>query len=69
MKFFVCTDHDNFYVGGVSIVIAETKLKARNLLSKELVKEGLKPYIEEPFTLQEIDTNVPIALVLQNGDY
>jgi hypothetical protein len=67
LKLFVCTDHAGHYPAGVaSIVWAHTEFEARGLLTAALKAEGLP---EKPFTLRQIDTSRPKAVVLRDGDY
>lgn len=66
MRIFVCTDHMGHYpVGVASIVLAPSKAEANQLLAAELSKQGL----DGPFTLQEIHSDIPKALVLLDGNY
>lgn len=67
MRTFYSTDHDTFYpVGGASIIRANNKKEAKELLSKALKTRGLEC---EDFTLQEIKTKKPIAIILNDGEY
>lgn len=69
LKIYVCTDHDYFYpVGVASIVITHNEQEARNLLDRELIVTGLKPFYDKSYTLKEIEM-VPNAIVLADGDY
>jgi hypothetical protein len=66
-KLFTCIDHaGHFPVGVASIVWAHTEHEARGLLTAALKAEGLP---EKQFTLRQIDTGRPRAIVLRNGDY
>lgn len=68
MKLWTCTDHETHWpVGGGSIVMADTAEQAADLLYAALEKSGLRK--GEPFTLQEVDTSKPFALVLCDGNY
>ena len=67
MKVYTCIDHNTHYpVGGASIVIAEDKKRAKQLLNKELKEHGLEP---NDYSLQEIDISIAHAIVLNDGDY
>lgn len=67
MKLFTCVDHATIWpVGGASIVIAENEFEARHLLSQRLSSVGLN---SQPFTLTEIDTTQPRAVILFDGNY
>jgi hypothetical protein len=67
MKVFTCTDHDGHFLSGISVIVAETELKAVNSLKKELEKAGLDP--DKKFTLQELDITTRQVDMLFNGDY
>ena len=67
MKLFTCTDHDSVWVGGASVVIAVDEEQARHLLDKALTQRILDP--KKPYTLKEHNLNVPMALILREGDY
>lgn len=67
MRVFTCTDHDNHWVGVASVVVAEDEDAARIMLAAEIATHGLDG--SKPFTLQELDTNFPHAMILQDGDY
>lgn len=68
MKVFTCVDHDGFYpVGVASVIVAESKDRARSLLDAALVVRGLK--IDKNCTFQELNIEVPNAYVLRDGDY
>jgi len=67
MRLFYCRDHATRYpVGGASIVLAHTPEEARELLSKRLASVGLDT---APFTLIEVSTADPRAIILRDGDY
>lgn len=67
MRLFYSTDHDSVWVGGASIVLANTPEEARELLTKELASVGLDKRPE--FTLIEVATAKPQAIILRDGDY
>lgn len=68
MRTFASNDHDAFYgVPRASVVLAETEEEARQKLDVALVKAGLKPFAQEPYTLREIQPGQ--AVVLATGDY
>lgn len=66
MRVFTCDDHAGHWVGVASVVVAPDEPTARDLLRQALTARGLK---DEAFTLTEIDTAQPQAIVLQDGDY
>ena len=67
MKLFTCTDHEGMYpVPTASLVIADSKLEAYDLMYKELHKRNLH---NVGFTLQEVDIKVKKAIILSDGDY
>lgn len=69
-KLFVCTDHDCIQPTGVaSIVLADSKEEAQELLDMALETEQLKPFKRHTYTLSEISLKVPGAHILSNGDY
>lgn len=66
LRLWISTDHATHYpVGAASIVIAADEAQARELLSAELVKDGLST---DGFTLKEVPMR-PAAHVLCTGDY
>jgi hypothetical protein len=68
MKVFYCTDHKTHYpVGGSSVVVAQDEEQARQMLKDALKLEGLGWRGDEQ--LVELNTSVPGARVLDNGDY
>lgn len=67
LNVYTCTDHDGFWVGVASVVVAETEDVARDLLKTELKEHGLDYH--KPFTLRRINIAHPKAFVLQDGDY
>jgi len=69
-KLFTCTSHDQHYpVGAASIVIARDADHACTLLDAELVIRGLKPRSEESYELEQVDTSLAKAIVLNDGNY
>lgn len=69
-KLYICTDHDSHWpVGVASLVIAHDVDEARTLLDAALREHGLKPFTDEPYTLQETYFQHPGAVVLRDGDY
>ena len=67
LNVYISTDHDSHYpVGCCSIAVAMSETQARELLDSELVKHGLKVTAS---TLKRVDTAIPAATVLLDGDY
>ncbi len=70
MKFYTVTDHDGHWpVGQASIVFAENEDHGIALLNEQLEKQGLKTWKDKQFTLNELPTDIPYALILVNGEY
>jgi len=68
VKVFTCVDHAYFWpVGVASIVVAPSEDVARNILTSALGARGLDE--KKPFTLQEVDTKLPHAMILHDGNY
>ncbi len=67
MKVFTCVDHDGHWsVGVASVVVAEDKEKASDLMAIELAENGLPT---TDFTLQEVDLSEEKAIILRDGNY
>jgi hypothetical protein len=70
LRAFTCTDHEAMWpVGVASYVVAEDEVQARKLLDLALQARRLRPYADFPYTLVEIDLDLPHARVLRDGDY
>ncbi len=70
LRVYVCTNHDCHYpVGVASIIVAATEADAIELLDEQLRNRGLRGHKEYPYTLTQIYTIVPQAIVLQDGNY
>lgn len=70
MKVYTCTDHVYHWpVGVASVVVADNRHQAKELLIKALKEQGGLEQGTEPFTLQELDISTPNALVLLTGQY
>lgn len=70
MRFYSCTNHDTFCpVGAASVIVAANKGHAKRLLDKALKDKNLKPSIEEPYDLVEIDITKSQAVILWDGNY
>lgn len=70
MRLFVVTDHDSYWpVGSASVIVAENEKQAHNLMDAALVADGLKPWLDDPYTLVEISLDKPQAKILVNGEY
>lgn len=69
MKVFYNRDFKGHYPVGVSaVVIAPDHIEAARLLRNELSSCGLDQRVD-PSEMFELDTSVPFAIVLQDGDY
>jgi len=53
LKLFTCIDHNSFWVGGASIVLASDETEARHLLNEALRQRGLAP---NDYTLIAVET-------------
>lgn len=51
------------------MVVTADEAEARRLLDAELATHGLRGWSAVPYTLREVRADVPVAVVLQNGDY
>lgn len=69
MKLFTCTDFlGHWPVGTAAVVVAPDEAIARTLLLAVLREHGLGDQ-SAGFTLIEVNTTVPNAVVLRDGDY
>jgi hypothetical protein len=67
LKVFTCVDHKGHWpVSVASVVVARGEDEARRLLDAELLQQGLDT---DPYTLKEVATDHPHAVVLANGEY
>ena len=67
---FWCDDHKGFWpVGVASVVVAPDPASAFALLDIALREAGLPPFDEHPYTLHDLDTDRPHALIIHDGDY
>lgn len=70
MRIYTCTDHDLHYpVVCASVVVAANEADARKLLDDALVARGLLPFAKAEYSLVEMDTTSPKAVILRDGDY
>jgi len=68
LKVFVSTDFKGHYpVGTCALIVAEDESAARILLDKELASRKL-PQTEE-YRITEVQTDVPVAEILLDGNY
>ena len=68
MNVYTCnTFHGHWPVGTAAVVVAKDEAEARNLLSIELLKQGLG--LSDFDELVELDLTKPQATILNNGDY
>lgn len=66
MKVYICT-HDGVWITGYSVVVAKDRPQAKRVIKRKLQEVGLDP--EQPFSLDEVNTSEPNAVVVFNGDY
>lgn len=70
LKIYTVTDHDGFYpVGVASVIVAVNKGHAARLLDKALIERGLAPKKKHDYTLSEVPTDEPVAIILDDGNY
>lgn len=70
LKLYVCTDHDTICpLSPSSIIIAPNIKEARKLLDKKLGSVQCKTSLERSYTLKEVDTNKPCAIILNMGEF
>lgn len=72
MRIFTCDDHAYFYpVGVASVIVAENLDESRWILAAALRKRGLRFSDADvmTWTLTEVDTTEPHAIVLCDGNY
>lgn len=69
LRTYVVDNHDGIWLSGKSIVFAPDPEAARTLLDKALTEDGLQPYAKHDYTLREVDTSAPRAIIIDNGDY
>ena len=70
MKVWAHTKFDGVHLGGVAVVVAPSAEAAAELLTAELIRQGLEqryPVTAGQFT--QLKTSQPVAVVLDNGDY
>lgn len=74
MKIYYVKHAGHYPVGACSVIVAENESQARELLTAALEDEGLETewktrFGTEPYTLVEVDTTIPQAIIVLNGDY
>lgn len=68
MRVWTCTDFQGHWpVGTAAVVVSSSRETAFALLYAELQKQGLT--LEQTALIEELDIDVPAALILNNGDY
>lgn len=67
MYLWTCTDHDGRYLGGVSVVLAETEERATDLLTAALYDAGLNA--ATGFTLKRHSLTDEYVEILNDGNY
>ncbi|MHC4644335.1 MAG: hypothetical protein ACYTBJ_02450 [Planctomycetota bacterium] len=66
MRVFYCKDFEGIWpVGVAAVIVAEDITTACSLLASEVTWDKHP----ERWTIQEVDTKRPQAIVLNNGDY
>lgn len=69
MKVFYCTSFTGQYpVGASAVIVAKSRKSAAHLLEEALAERGLRQKID-PKDLTQINTKLPEAIILQDGDY
>ena len=67
---YTCNNHDSHYpVGCASVVVAQDLAEARELLDKQLISCGLRPYKNKPYDLIKVCLEAPAATILCDGNY
>lgn len=75
MNVYTCEFPLGQFVGGTSVIVAETELQAYELLRVQLIEQGFEIAVHgrekagQMPTFQLLDTTKPQAIVLQNGGY
>lgn len=71
MKLYTCTKFKGHYPVGVSAIVwAESQNEAARELALQLVQAGLPQVVwAETMIEVELDSTVPKAIILNNGDY
>lgn len=67
MKIFYC-QHDGVYLPGISVVVADDEIRARELLDKKLLDLKLKPSTERAYKLTEITLQESVHMLF-DGNY
>jgi hypothetical protein len=65
MRVWTCL-HDGIWLGGCSVIVAESEEQARALIVAELRERQL---CDSDIELREVDTRRPQVIMLANGDY
>lgn len=65
LQVWVSTDHDGHWRSGASVMVAQSEMEARVVLSEALDRTGLSA---DAFTLRAVPLDRPLALVLVDGD-
>lgn len=69
MKVFTCKDFKGFWpVGVAAVIVAETKERAREILSEELHKIGLKQDLSD-CEINHVKTNAEQVIIIHDGEY
>lgn len=66
LKVFLAT-FNGVWLGGDALIIAETKLKARNKLKKVMEKSDLKDF--DSIDIEEVDINTEQCILIDDGDH
>ena len=70
LSLYAVRDHDTIWpVGGDSLILAESEDMVIKLLDFQLLKHGLKPYDEHPYTIRKIDIIGPSVIIFHSGEY
>lgn len=67
MNVYTCNDHEGFWLGACSVIVASNEDEAKKLLESALKAHGLTK--EMPFTLRKLNTGESRAFILLDGEY
>ena len=69
MNIYTCNSFEGFYpVGTAAVIVAESNVKAKAILDAELKRMGLSQDVPIG-EINRLETGMPDAIILCNGDY